>query len=740
MTAPLGTSYPGMPPEQRLAAPSQDLRNPPPRPSRSTPLRVQAARLITFGGALALGAAGTYEMIRVVSAGGTTILEGIITALFAVTFTWISLAATSAIAGFLTPAATRRLSAEHLPERLVARTALVMPVYNENPVAVTAALRIMGRGLAELGHKGSFEIVILSDSNNADSWVAETVAVDQLQRALKGLMPVWYRRRWDNTGKKAGNIRDFIERWGGRYDHFVVLDADSLMAPSTLIALAAAMEADPDLGILQTVPTLAGGRTLFQRLQQFANRVYGPVVANGMAAWQGGDGNYWGHNAIIRTAAFAACCGLPELPGRQPFGGPILSHDFVEAALMRRAGWSVEVATSLQGSWEESPPSLIDTAVRDRRWAQGNLQHVGVINARGLAWPSRIHFAMGIMSYCASPIWLLLIVAGFALSLQANFVKPEYFPDGVQLFPTWPLLDSERMIRLFAITMAVLLLPKALGLFRALLLPELRRGCGGGLRLVGSALVELVISALYAPIMMVVHSRQILEVLTGHDAGWSAQRRDDGASWRDAFRFHLGHTILGFATAGVAWLLSPMILAWLSPTLAGLVLAIPLSYASGSAQAGRTLRRYGLLTTPEERTPDRTLRERLTELTARPLAQDGIMALATREAVREAHFRWACPAPRRRGAPDAAQLTAGEKLAEAESIEEALAWLDPRERLHVASQMPLMERLLGLGRSGCKAAERPAAPERAPAGVAEPRNETAANEPQLALPFGSAAA
>ena len=166
--------------------------------------------------------------------------------------------------------------------------------------------------------------------------MAETVAVDRLRAALAGEMPVWYRRRWHNQAKKAGNVRDFVENWGGRYDHFVILDADSLMAPATLVALAAAMEADPKLGILQTVPTLGGGRTLFARLQQFASRIYGPVVARGLAAWQGGDGNYWGHNAIIRTAAFAASCGLPDLPGKEPLGGPILSHDFVEAALMRR--------------------------------------------------------------------------------------------------------------------------------------------------------------------------------------------------------------------------------------------------------------------------------------------------------------------------------------------------------------------------------------------------------------------
>jgi membrane glycosyltransferase len=421
-------------------------------------------------------------------------------------------------------------------------------------------------------------------------------------------------------------------------------------------------------------------------------------VARGLAAWQGGDGNYWGHNAIIRTAAFAACCGLPDLPGKQPLGGPILSHDFVEAALMRRAGWRVEMATDLGGSWEESPPSLIAAAARDRRWAQGNLQHLKVIAARGLTWPSRVHLAIGIMSYCASPIWLLLIVFGFALSLQANFVKPEYFPEGFQLFPTWPLFDSERMTRLFVATMGVLLLPKAIGLVSALGSAELRRGAGGGGCLMASALVELVLSALYAPIMMVIHSRHLYEILAGRDSGWSPQRRDAGETrWAEAWQRHRWHMATGLTTAAAAWFLSPMIMAWLSPCLIGLVLAAPLSRASGSRRIGEALWRMGLLATPEEHGPPRILQDlRSRSSCTPPLPKDGILALATDGAVRDAHFRWARPAPRRRGAPDAAYLTAAEKIAEAETLEEALAWLDASERVHVAGHPALVEGLLRL--------------------------------------------
>jgi membrane glycosyltransferase len=691
---------PGMPARAPLDMPVQDLARAPERAAADSPTRrVVVARFIAFGGAALLSAGGAYEMTQVVSVGGVTLLEAAMTILFALTFAWIALAATSALAGALASPA-RHVRLARTGGELGARTALVMPIYHEDPAATTAALEAMARGLAEAGEAAAFEIVVLSDSTDGDAWVRETAAVERLRKALADVMPVWYRRRWSNSAKKAGNIKDFVEQWGGRYDHFIILDADSLMAPETLITLAAAMEADPGLGILQTVPVLTGGRTLFARLQQFAGRVHGPIVARGLAAWQGSDGNYWGHNAIIRTRAFAGACGLPTLSGRQPFGGPILSHDFVEAALIRRAGWRVEMTPRLGGSWEESPPSLIDAAVRDRRWAQGNLQHAKVIGARGLAPASRMHLAIGIMSYLSSPLWLLLIGFGFALSLQARLIRPEYFPDTFQLFPTWPHFDSERMIRLFVLTLLVLFLPKLMGLARALARPELRRGCGGGARLVVSFFVEVAVSALLAPIMMAIHSRQIYEILIGRDAGWERQRRAGGeTSWNDAWRRHRWHMACGVTLALAAWFLSPAILAWLSPTLAGLILAAPLSRASGSERIGDALQRAGILTIPEEAEPHPIFRRRdeAAHQVAAPI-EDGITALATDGDLRTAHFGWVGPAPHRRGAPEAALLTAAEKVREARSLAEALAWLDRREGVQVAGQRALAEALARLPR------------------------------------------
>jgi len=694
----------GMPPLQPLAAPVQALGSAAMRPREPVANRVLLARLLAFGGAAAMAAAGAWEMAQVVKAGGVTMLEGLMTGLFAVTFAWISFAATSALAGLLFP--PRRRTWRFRPQRLGTLTALAVPVYHEDPSRIAAALKVMAQGLIRQGHGGAFEIVILSDSRNAEAWLAETLAADELRRALDGQMAVWYRRRWDNRHRKAGNIRDFVENWGGRYDHFIILDADSLMSPETLVALACEMDSDSKLGILQTLPKLAGSRTPFARAQQFASRVHGPVVARGHAAWQGSDGNYWGHNAIIRTQAFAASCILPDLPGREPLGGPILSHDFVEAAFMRRAGWRVEMAADLDGSWEESPPSLLDAATRDRRWAQGNLQHLRVLVARGLRWPSRVHLALGVMSYLISPFWLLLIVSGFALALQAEFVRPEYFPQGLQLFPTWPLFDSERMMRLFLVTLGVLLAPKALGLALALMTPSFRRASGGGVQLALSAGAELLLSALLAPIMMLIHSRHICEILLGRDAGWKPQRRDDGeTSWLDVWTSHRWHVATGIATAFFAWYLSPEILLWLSPTLVGLVLAMPLSRYSGSTALGLAMRRRGLLLTPEEEGAPAILRDfhAARSQGAAPPA-DAVDALARSRPMRDTHYSWVSPGARRRGAPRAANLTAAHKVGEAATLREALSWLDAAERVEIAGDPALAERLARLADSDTAAA------------------------------------
>jgi len=571
-----------------------------------------------------------------------------------------------------------------------------MPIYNEDPVRTTAALRAMAEGLQGIGANQCFEIVVLSDSTNADSWIRETAAIDLLRRSLASVMPVWYRRRWSNVARKSGNLEDFVTRWGGRFAHMIVLDADSLIDAPTLLRLVQTMEADPNLGILQTSPQLIGARTFFGRLQQFAACVYGPVITRGLAAWSGDSCNYWGHNAIIRMKAFADNCGLPMLKGRKPFGGHVLSHDFVEAALIRRGGWKVRMATDCGGSWEESPPTLIDIAVRDRRWAQGNLQHMKIIATAGLSLTSRLHLGTGIMSYLSSPLWLLMLAVGFALSVQSHLIRPEYFNHDFQLFPTWPRFDVELMMALFWFSMLVLLIPKMLGLIRALLSSRIRRSGGGVIGVAASILLEAILSALYAPILMMVQSRHVFEVFMGRDSGWKPQRRDSGGtSWSDAWEFHKRHMLLSCMTAAVVYVLSPSLLAWLSPALLGLFLAVPLSRASGSEALGRGLLRIGLLRTPEEvELPALVLRRKELIAQARDLPDDGLRYLAGNREARLVHIGGNLPRPADpRGKPDPHAFTAEQKLIDARSLDEALEWLTPIERVEVAADARLLNQL-----------------------------------------------
>ena len=481
----------GMPPENPLAMPPQDLSyRPPRRRGRPAGAAVLYARFILAAITIGVTTYGVYQMLQVVRFASMTLLQGLMIFFFAVSLGWIAFSAGSVMAG-----ASKRRDPRFVSGGATL-TALVMPIYNEDPLRTTAALRAMAEALAGIDAHRSFEIVILSDSTDADAWIRETLSVARLRDSLEPVMPVWYRRRWKNTARKSGNIEDFVARWGGRYDHMIVLDADSLIDAPTLQKLAHAMSADPDLGILQTAPQLIGATTFFGRLQQFAACAYGPVITRGLSAWSGDSGNYWGHNAIIRIAAFAQSCGLPELAGRKPFGGFILSHDFVEAALMRRGGWKVRMATDCGGSWEESPPSLIDVAMRDRRWAQGNLQHMKIVGASGLSFISRMHLGVGIMSYLSSPLWLVMLGIGFALAVQSHLIRPEYFNHDFQLFPTWPRFDVELMMALFWFSMVVLLIPKMLGLIRALLSRRIRRGGGGVIGVGASFLLEVVLSAL----------------------------------------------------------------------------------------------------------------------------------------------------------------------------------------------------------------------------------------------------
>ncbi|ODR93656.1 hypothetical protein AUC70_12530 [Methyloceanibacter stevinii] len=537
------------------------------------------ARLFVFVTAGAVTVYGATQMYAIVGQSNATSLQVLLVILFALAFSWITLSAATALLGFCV-LVSRRLRAKRTgrPAPLTTRTAIVMPVYNEDPEMVFGTLGDLARGLTAKGCAKHFEVFVLSDTNDPETLRREETAAQRLRALGRHGIGAYYRKRPDNEGKKAGNVGEFVRRWGGRYDFMIVLDADSTMTPDAVVTLAQAMEAEPRTGLIQTLPHLTGGQTLFARLQQFAAAVYGPLHASGLALWFGNDSNYWGHNAIIRVRAFADACGLPALGGVPPFGGPILSHDFVEAALMRRAGYGVSMRPDIAGSFEGTPPTLAEHAARDRRWAQGNLQHARLVSGAGLHWMSRFHLVNGIMSYLASPIWLLFLATGFALSWIAEAVPTDYFPRDFALYPTWPQFDARQALSLLGVSLAVLLMPKLLAWAAAMMDSDRRTAAGGGLALTGSVVLEVLLSSLLAPVMMLLQSRAVLDVLLGRDSGWGAQQRFAAdASFIVVARRNLGLTAMGLVSSYAAFSVSMSVWLWLLPVWLGLSAAIPLA-------------------------------------------------------------------------------------------------------------------------------------------------------------------
>ncbi|MBN6150979.1 glucans biosynthesis glucosyltransferase MdoH [Xanthomonas sp. AmX2] len=610
-----------LPPEAPLPMPVQSLRQGRLRNRRlpSTPAGMGWRRLYVFGTTALMTVYASILIGKVLLIGGLGVLEACLLVLFVPLFAWIALSFVSALAGFLTVlfGGGRKLGIDpHAPLPVLrSRTALLMPAYNEDPHRLMAGLQAIYESVEATGQIDRFDFFILSDTTNAVVGAEEERVYADLVERTGGHGRIYYRRRFDNAERKAGNIADWVRRFGGAYPQMLILDADSLMTGETLVRLVAGMEANPDVGLIQTLPEVVNGNSLFARMQQFGGRVYGPVIAYGVAWWHGSESNYWGHNAVIRTQAFAEQAGLPALPGRKPFGGHVLSHDFVEAALMRRGGWATHMVPYLQGSYEEGPPTLTDLLVRDRRWCQGNLQHAKIVPARGLHWVSRMHMMIGIGHYFTAPMWAMLMLIGVAIPLQSSgidlaaLVLPPFSPARY-----WHQQDGERVFWVFAVTMFVLLAPKVFGYLAMLLKREERVGCGGALRALLSMLLETVLAALMAPVVMYVQSRGVAEVLAGKDSGWDAQQRDDGRlSWLALIRSYGGLSLFGLMMGVAAYAVSPSLALWMAPVVIGMMLAIPVVALTSSRAVGLWLRKLRILAIPEERQPPAVLL-RATEL------------------------------------------------------------------------------------------------------------------------------
>ncbi|HJT98888.1 MAG TPA: glucans biosynthesis glucosyltransferase MdoH, partial [Rhodanobacteraceae bacterium] len=487
------------------------------------------------------------------------------------------------------------------------RTAIVMPICNENVARVFAGLAATYDSLSRTGQLAHFDFFVLSDSGDPDLQVAEREAWIDLCRRTGGFGRIFYRRRQHRIKRKSGNVADFCRRWGKGYKYMVVLDADSVMSGRCLVALMRLMEAHPDAGIIQTAPHAFGRETLYARIQQFATRVYGPLFVAGLHFWQLGESHYWGHNAILRVEPFMKHCALGRLPGRGALSGEILSHDFVEAALMRRAGWGVWIAYDLAGSYEEMPPNLLDELKRDRRWCLGNLINSRLFFAQGLHPAHRAVFVTGVMAYLSAPLWFMFLVLSTVLLAVHALTEPTYFVSPNQLFPLWPEWHPARAMGLFTATATLLFLPKVLGV--ALIAMRGAQHFGGVVRLALSMLVEIVFSMLLAPVRMLFHTQFIAGALLGVKLAWKSPPREDAAtSWGEAFRRHGLHTLLGLGWLALVYWLNPSFLWWLLPVAGALAVSIPISVLSSRATLGRKLRAERMFLIPEESYPPRVLR------------------------------------------------------------------------------------------------------------------------------------
>jgi membrane glycosyltransferase len=561
-------------------------------------------RGLFFGAVLGTTGAGAWLMVQIMANGGISALEAFILALFTFTFAWISIAFWNGVVGVLLhlldrdPLTLTRWGGRQT-ERATARTALVMPIHNEDADRVMAGMAATLDSLEATGEAAGFDAFLLSDTTDPEIARAEEIAMRRLRARHRGSSELHYRRRARNVGRKAGNVAEFCRRWGSSYEYMVVLDADSLMAGPTLVELVRRMEANPSAGLIQTVPIPARQRTLFGRLIQFAAGLYSPILAAGQSFWQGDAANYWGHNAIIRVEPFTRHAQLPLLPGTPPLGGEILSHDFVEAALLRREGWGVYLAADLGGSWEEVPSNLVDFAVRERRWCQGSLQHLRLVAGPGFHPLSRLHMFLGAANYLASVLWLLLLLAGSVYVLiPAATGRALWFP---------PPDVGPELLSLLVITGLLLFLPKILGV--GLILARSRKEFGGGIRLAVSAFLEGLFSVILAPAMMLLHSWFVLQILAGRNVRWAAQPREGrDLSWSETRRRTLWIGLMGAAWTGITLVVSPLFALWMTPIFGGLLAAPLLAWWTGREGPGNRTRRWGLFRLPWELRPPSELR------------------------------------------------------------------------------------------------------------------------------------
>ncbi|MBU2582539.1 MAG: glucans biosynthesis glucosyltransferase MdoH [Alphaproteobacteria bacterium] len=600
------------------------LSDAPRRPRLSLPTRLQSIsdlrrRRIIF---LALNVLTYIALLgaaaQLMGAGGWTVVDGIMFACFAIGTPWAILGFWNAVIGLWllhfhsnsakAVAPFARAAATDTP--LFVKTAILMTLRNEDPARAIARLKTVKESLDTTGHGKSYSYFILSDTNIDEVGAAEEALVADWQTSTADGDRIVYRRRADNSGYKAGNVRDFCERWGAGYDLMLPLDADSLMSGEAIVSMTRMMQAHPRLGILQSLVVGMPSKSAFARIFQFGMRHGMRSYTMGQAWWVADCGPFWGHNAVVRIRPFKVHCHLPMLPGKPPLGGHILSHDQVEAVLMRKAGYEVRVLPYEIGSWEENPPTMIDFAKRDVRWCQGNMQYAGLLGLPGLLPLSRFQLAWAMLMFVGIPAWTLMIALLPVAAYQAQTVAD--YPVGLA-------------IGLYAAFFTMYLAPKIAGLIDAALTKGGMRSYGGPLRFMASAAIELVFSFLQGAVSTIRTTIFMIGLAFGKSVTWGGQSRDaHGVSWATAFENFWPQTLFGIVVCTALYVVSPTVLLWSLPLTLGYLLAMPFAVVSSHPAVGRWLQRAGLCGIPEDfRTPAeiRTLETRQSEAAPLPVTQ-----------------------------------------------------------------------------------------------------------------------
>jgi membrane glycosyltransferase len=532
-----------------------------------------------------------------------TVLYVTLMILLGVTLPWMVVGFWNALIGLLLCQLSTEPTATVLPremdisdtEPLTSSTAILLCIRNETPERIERNLETMLTGLAQPGIGEHFHLYILSDTNDRIIAAQEQSCFEAMQQRWSSRIAITYRCRTDNTGYKAGNIKDFCKRWGAQHDFALTLDVDSFMTSGSMLRLVRMMQASPHLGILQGLVVGLPSTSAFTRLFQYGMRLSMRSYTMGSAWWQYDCGPYWGHNAVIRLAPFIEHCEMPILPTRDGSTRHILSHDQVEAVLMRRAGFEVRVFPQEDESWEENPPTLIEYIRRDLRWCEGNLQYVHLLRLPGLLFMSRYQLCVAIFMFLGSPAWVVLLTLGIAsASLSADASQ---------------LMDGSFGVTLMIATLTMWYLPKIAGAADVISRPEERKRFGGGLRFATGFTLEMIFSVLMTPITWLNHTMFMTGLLFGKKAGWGAQARDDHSiPLSTAMKQFWPHTLLGLAGIIGLGLSHPDLLPYSFFALGGLVLSIPIAVLTSLPGFGAALIQHKLLSLPEEIAPPEALK------------------------------------------------------------------------------------------------------------------------------------